>query len=187
MREIIKILFAGYFVYALINSKQLYAQQNHFIYIQADDKQTFSVRVNDKTYNSSDIGYVIIPKLPDGNYKLNISFPNNKYPDQQFNCVINKADAGYALKNYKDKGWGLFNFESLEVTMAGSDATVAAQIDTVKTQIDITKTQNDTAKSNAFGEMLSQVVNDSSLKVSQVEQSANKQQTIPANESDRQP
>ena len=168
--------------------QKVYGQQNHFIYIQADDKQIFNVQVNNKTFTSSDIGYVIIPKLNDGKYQLNISFPNNKFPDQQFNCVINKADAGYALKNYKDKGWGLFNFESLEVTMAGNDATVAeAQIDTIKTQIDTTITQNDTAKSNAFGEMLSQVVNDTSLKVTPVEQSANKQQPIPANEANKQP
>jgi len=57
--------------------KESNAQQNHFLYIQADDKQTFSVNLNGKTFNSSDIGYVIIPKLTDGKYQLNISFPDN--------------------------------------------------------------------------------------------------------------
>jgi len=183
MSKMVKILFTIYIVFILVNCKQVYGQQNHFIYIQADDKQMFNVQVSNKTFTSSDIGYVIIPKLNDGKYQLNISFPNNKFPDQQFNCVINKADAGYALKNYGDKGWGLFNFQSLEVTMAGKDTAVAEAKS--KTQVDTT-IQNDTATSNAFGEMLSQVVNDTTLKITPVEQSANKQ-PIPANEANKQP
>src|SRR6266540_5436522 len=175
MSKFIKILFASCFICALFNSNRLNAQQNHFIYIQADDKQTFSVNVNGKTYNSSEIGYVIIPKLTDGKYQLNISFPNNKFPGRQFNCVIKKADAGYALKNFGDKGWGLFNFQSLEITMAGAEAAVPeVQKDTV--------VQKDTAKTNAFGDMLSQVVNDTTLKVAPIDQSANKPTTIPPTE-----
>jgi hypothetical protein len=174
MRKFIKISFVGFIVCILLSYKQVYGQQNHFIYIQADDKQTFSVNLNNKTFTSSDIGYVIIPKLTDGKYQLNISFPNNKFPDQQFNCVVNK-DEGYALKNFGDKGWGLFNFQSLEVTMAGDNAAVTPpQIDTTKTEGDTTKTQNDTVTSNAFGEMLSQVVNDTSLKTMPVDQPVSK-------------
>src|SRR6266536_2728400 len=150
MSKFIKILFASCFICALFNSNRLNAQQNHFIYIQADDKQTFSVNVNGKTYNSSEIGYVIIPKLTEGKYQLNISFPNNKFPDQQFNCIINKADAGYALKNFGDKGWGLFNFQSLEITMAGTEATAPEVQKDTAVQKD-TEVQKDTAKTNAFG------------------------------------
>jgi len=160
----------------LLNYKQVYGQQNHFIYIQADDKQTFSVHLNNKTFASSDIGYVIIPKLTDGKYKLNISFSNSKFPDQQFYCVISK-DEGYALKNFEDKGWGLFNFQSLEVTMAADSAAVAkAQSETA--EIDTTKTQSDTPRSSAFGEMLSQVVNDTSLKIMPVDQPVNKPSAV---------
>jgi hypothetical protein len=186
MGKIVKILLAGCIICILLNCKQVSGQQHHFIYIQADEKQLFNVQVNNKTYNSSDIGYVIIPKLTDGKYQLNFSFPNNKFPDQQFSCVINKADAGYALKNYGDKGWGLFNFQSLVLTMAGNNAAVPeAKSDTINPQADTT-IPNDTAKANAFGEMLSQVVNDTSLKVTPSEQSTNKQQTIPANEASKQ-
>jgi hypothetical protein len=161
MNKILKILFVSCIVCALFNYKQLYAQQNHFIYIQADDQQLFSVNINGKTYNSSEIGYVIIPKLTDGKYALNISFPNNKFPGQQFNCVVNKTDVGYALKYFGDKGWGLFNLQSLEITMAGSGDTISeVQKDTVKAE-----EQEDTVKTNAFGNMLSEVVDDTSLKV----------------------
>src|SRR5215510_10406458 len=84
----------------------LFGQQNHFIYIQSDDKQPFSVNVNDRTYSSSDVGYLIIPKLSGNEYVLKITFPGNKYPEQTFICTLNNADAGYALKNYGEKGWG---------------------------------------------------------------------------------
>src|SRR4051812_6266407 len=164
MKKIFKILCASMIIGLLC--KQSFAQQNHFLYIQADDKQTFSVNLNGKTFNSSDIGYVIIPKLTDGKYQLNISFPDNKYPDQQFSCVINKTDAGYALKNFNEKGWGLFNFQTLKVTMAGADVP------------DIPK---DTTNPNAFGEMLSDVMSDTSLKKAGMElQQAEKQKQIEA-------
>jgi len=127
------------------------AQQNHFVYIQSEDKLPFDVNVNGATYNSSSIGYVIIPKLAKGNYQLNISFPNKKYPDQQFNCSIDKADAGFLLKNYTDKGWGLYNLQTLEITMNGAAAqTVVAE-------------QVKPADTDAFGSMLSEVADDSTL------------------------
>ena len=100
------------FFAAFFFANMLYSQQNHFIYIQADDKQTFTVNINATQYNSSDIGYVIIPKLTASQYTLRISFPGNKYPEQNFVCQLNNADAGYALKNYGEKGWGLFNFQT---------------------------------------------------------------------------
>jgi hypothetical protein len=94
------------------------------VYIQSDEKVSFDVNVNGKTYNSSSIGYVIIPKLAKEIYQLSISFGNKKYPDQHFNCAIDKADAGFLLKNYTDKGWGLFNLQSSDIIMAVSASTV---------------------------------------------------------------
>jgi hypothetical protein len=171
MRKIFKIIFASIF-FALLCIQSI-AQQNHFLYIQADDKQTFSVNVDGKTYNSSDIGYVIVPKLTDGKYQLNVSFPDNKYPDQQFSCVINKADEGFALKNYNEKGWGLFNLQTLNVTMAGTDVP------------DVPK---DTTNPNAFGEMLSDVMRDTTLKQAGIElQEAEKQKQLAAENANNAP
>jgi len=135
----------------VFTSTQTNAQQNHFVYIQTDEKISFDVSVNGKTYNSSSIGYVIIPKLAKGTYQLNVSFANKKYPDQQFNCIIDKLDAGFLLKNYTDKGWGLFNLQSFDITMATKENAVEAEQP---------KTQPD---NNAFGNMLSQVANDTTL------------------------
>ena len=129
---------------------KVYSQQNHFIYIQADDKQQFNVSLKGKTFSASSIGYVIIPKLEDGKYMLTIGFPGKKYSDQEFECVISKADAGYSLKNFGKKGWGLFNLQTLDVTMAGTP---------------IPELKKDTAKASGFGDMLADVVNDSSIKI----------------------
>ncbi|CAN5744648.1 hypothetical protein BH10BAC2_BH10BAC2_43790 [soil metagenome] len=148
MNKVFKIALLVLFLYG-ITGMRLYAQQNHFVYIQSDDKVPFDVSVNGVTYNSSSIGYVIVPKLIKGNHQLNISFQNKKYPDQQFYCSIDKLDAGFLLKKYEDKGWGLFNLQSFDITIAGVGV--------------LPVTQETVANSHAFGDMLSEVVNDSTL------------------------
>lgn len=121
------------------------AQTTHFIFIQADDKQRFSVMVNNSTYNSTEGGYVVVPKLNDGMYQLSINFLESKLPAVQFNCAVNNADGDYALKNLRDKGWVLLNMQTLEITVPGATA--------AKPQMN----------SDAFADMLSTVVNDTAL------------------------
>lgn len=117
------------------------AQQKHFIYVQSEGQQQFAVIMDGKVYSSSDYGYVIIPKLDDGEYKFTVSFPLNKFPDQAFSCTINKKDAGFFLKNGAN-GWALENMQS-QKSLASSTA----------------KANNN----NAFSDMLSDVVSDSTL------------------------
>ncbi|MEP6684837.1 MAG: DUF4476 domain-containing protein [Parafilimonas sp.] len=117
------------------------AQQKHFIYMQSEDKQPFAVVLGGKVFSSSDYGYVIIPKLADSTYKFTVSFPMNKFPDQSFTCTISKKDAGYALKNETD-GWVLENMQTQKLIANGNAAV---------------------AQKNAFGDMLSDVVSDSTL------------------------
>ncbi|MCY7290760.1 MAG: DUF4476 domain-containing protein [Ferruginibacter sp.] len=100
------------------------AQQNYFVYIQTDNKQPFYVKMNDKVMSSSASGYVVIPKLSTGSYSLNIGFPKDQWAQQNVPLVINKSDAGYLLKNFGEKGWGLYNLQTMEVTMNGATAPV---------------------------------------------------------------
>lgn len=100
------------------------AQQNYFVYIQTDNKQPFYVKMNDKVMSSSASGYVVIPKLSTGSYNLNIGFPKDQWAQQSVPLVISKSDAGYLLKNFGEKGWGLFNLQTMEVTMNGATAPV---------------------------------------------------------------
>jgi hypothetical protein len=95
------------------------AQEKHFVFIQSDNKQPFYVSINGKIYSSTASGYVIIPKQTEGEYNAIIGFAGNSFPEQSFKYVIDKKDLGFNLKNFGDKGWGLFNLQTLAVTMAG--------------------------------------------------------------------
>lgn len=117
------------------------AQQKHFIYIESEDRQPFAVVLDGKVFSSSDYCYVVVPKLTDGTYNFTVSFPMNKYPDQSFKCIINKKDVGYKLQNDAAKGWSLQNMQSQKILNGNGE----------------------TPADNAFGNMLSDVVNDSNL------------------------
>jgi hypothetical protein len=103
--------------------RQLTAQEKHFVFIQSDNQQIFYVSLNGKLYSSSAIGFVIIPKLTEGSYDVSVGFAQNAFPEQNFKLSIDKKDVGYNLKNFADKGWGLFNLQTLDVTMANGSNT----------------------------------------------------------------
>lgn len=109
----------------------LHAQQNHFIYLQTENKQPFYIKLDKKILSSSAAGYLIIPKLQDGTYTLTLGFPKNEWPEQKVTCNIDKKDAGYIVKNFGDKGWGLYNWQSMNLVMAEtkqSEPVVAAEV-----------------------------------------------------------
>jgi hypothetical protein len=134
----------------LISPTFVNAQLNHFIYLQTEGKQPFYAKLDKKILSSSVSGYLIIPKLKDGTYNITIGFPKNENAEQTFVCNVDNKDAGYLIKNFGDKGWGLFNLQTLDVVMAGmpAKATEAAKAE----------------KKDEFSTMLSDVVNDPSIK-----------------------
>ena len=103
----------------LLNSA-LQAQQYYFAYVQTDNKQPFYLKINNKLLSSSASGYVVIPKLTAGNYTVTIGFPKEQYPQQTFSLNIVASDAGFLLKDFGAKGWGLFNLETMQVAMNNS-------------------------------------------------------------------
>src|SRR3954449_11273771 len=141
----------------MVLSLAAHAQQMHFIYIQADNKQPFSVELSGKYYSSSSIGYIILPKLSDSTYNLKINFAKNSYPEQNFTVKVAGKDYGYALKNFDDKGWGLFNFQTTDVVMNNN---AASTNNTALPQDNQTAT---VTNNSAFGSMLADVVNDQSI------------------------
>lgn len=108
------IIISFFLLYSLLVS----AQEKHFIFIQTDNSQAFYVQLNGKLYSSSSSGYMIIPKLGQGKYNFIVGFPLNIYPEQSFECVVESKDIGFSLKNFGDKGWGLFNLQTYEVVKA---------------------------------------------------------------------
>ena len=152
MRHLCKLYSRSLLLYVgIMLSILAHAQQLHFIYIQADTKQPFSVKLNGKYYSSSAIGYLILPKLTDGTYTLEVNFAKNSYPEQTFTVNIAGKDYGYGLKQFDEKGWGLFNFQTTDVVM--STAATSSQ----------TSQANVTTNNSAFGNMLAEVINDKSI------------------------
>jgi Domain of unknown function (DUF4476) len=125
------------------------AQQNRFIYVQTENKQAFYIKIDKKVYSSALSGYVIIPQLKDGDYNLSVGFPRKEWPEQVISCKVDKKDAGYILKNFGEKGWGLFNIQTLQVLMPGASGSTVAT------------TEN---KKDEFSNMLANAVNDSSIR-----------------------
>lgn len=101
----------------LLLSSVSQAQQYYFVYMQTDNKQPFYIKVNDKVMSSSASGYVVIPKLTTGNYTVTVGFPKDQWPQQTMLLGITNADAGYLLKNFGEKGWGLYNLQTMAVVM----------------------------------------------------------------------
>ena len=141
------IVFFTLFLFLLPGLK---AQQNHFIYIQTENHQTFYVKLEKKTFTSSASGYLILPKLKDGSYQLSIGFQKTGVVEQNMVCTIDKTDIGFILKNFGAKGWGLFNLQTLDIIMDNT----ASNSNTVSV----------VAKTDAFSNMLSEVVNDSTIR-----------------------
>lgn len=96
------------------------AQQLHFVYLQTDSRKPFYVLLNNKNYSSSSIGYVILPKLQNGDYALRIGFPKSEQTEQEFLVQVKNNDQGFLVKDFGDKGWGLFNLQSMDIQYAGA-------------------------------------------------------------------
>ena len=134
------------------------AQINHFIYLQTENKQPFYVKFNKKIISSSASGFMIIPKLQPGNYELAIGFPKSEWGEQHFTGSVKNEDVGYLVKNFGEKGWGLFNIQSLQVVMAEQKNPNATIVKVDKT--------------DEFSNLLSNVVNDPTILKKEMEKKA---------------
>lgn len=102
----------------LVTSSLAFSQKNYFIYLQSENDQPFFVKLGDKIHSSSVSGYLILSKLRDSSYTLSIGFPQNRFPEQRFTVEIKGKDRGFLLKNFGEKGWGLFDLQTLGIQMA---------------------------------------------------------------------
>jgi len=127
-----------------------FSQKDYFIYIQTDNSQPFYLLMDGKTYSSSDHGYLILSGLQGQAYQFVIGFPKNAFPEQNFILNIYNKDAGYQLKNFTDKGWGLVNYQTSEATMNRNSERGNSMI-------------SGTRKTDNFSVLLSNVVNDTSI------------------------
>ena len=100
-----------------------FAQEKHFVYIESENRQPFYVSVNGKSYSSTSSGYIIIPKLAEGEYTATIGFAGNTVPEQIFKYTVGQKDLGFDLKSLGEKGWGLFNQQTLTLITGQTGST----------------------------------------------------------------
>ncbi len=105
----------------LIFGTKVNSQKTYFVYLQTDNQQPFYVNINGKNISSSSIGYIILSKLVDSTYLVKIGFPGTSVV-HDFEIKINGNDQGYLVKDFGEKGWGIFNLQSLAVLMSSTDA-----------------------------------------------------------------
>jgi hypothetical protein len=129
------------------------SQKVYFVYIQSENSQPFYVKLKEKIYSSSASGYIIMSKLLDTTYSFGIGFTQNSSQPQNFSVPVNRKDHGYLLKNFGDKGWGLFDLQTLEIKMSSGATAKAGEAKTP-----------DNKDVPAFTEGLSKAAGDPSLK-----------------------
>ena len=132
-----------------------FAQQDHFLYLQSEDRQPFYAKISSQVFSSSENGYLIVPKLADGVYQVDVGFPRAAFPEQHFVLQINKKDQGFQLKNIGQKGWGLYSLRNGEM-IENKDANQAVA------------EFSGTKKTDPFSAMLANIVNDSAILYSAV-------------------
>ncbi len=97
------------FFLLFVFSVGLSAQTPHFLYIQSDNSQAFYVRLNNKIFSSSQLGYLIMPKLQPGKLSLIIGFPMNKWNAMNYNIDIEDKDLSFQLKKVDSLEWELYD------------------------------------------------------------------------------
>jgi hypothetical protein len=110
-----------FFLFCIL-AENLSGQQSRFIYIQTENKQPFYLKLDKQILNSSGYGYIIIGQLTDSTYIISTGFPRAEWPEQNITIAIKGTDAGYLLKDFGEKGWGLVNLQNTQVIMAEKKA-----------------------------------------------------------------
>ncbi len=147
------LLFLCCFVIATGSVK---AQLNHYIYLQTDSHQVFYIKYNNRIYSSTTSGYIILAQLKEGPVSFQLGFPKSNLPEQKFECTIATNDKGYLIKNFNDKGWGLFDLQTSDIIYAKGNEAITP----------VVPENNNTAPSSndPFANMLSKVTQDSTVK-----------------------
>jgi hypothetical protein len=133
-----------------------FSQKVYFVYIESETAQPFFIKMNEQVYSSTNAGYLILSKLKDSTYSFAVGFPQNKWPEQSYKVEIKGKDKGFLLKNFGEKGWGLFDLQTLSVQMG-----LVAEDKSAKTEL---------KEVSAFTDILSKAANDPSLRENPVKQ-----------------
>lgn len=100
---------------AFFSFAQYNVQSKYFVYLQTEPAQPFYIKIGGQNLSANASGYLILPQLKDGDYKMVVGFPQTKAPEQTFNFKIDSKDKGYLIKDFGAEGWGLFDLQTMAV------------------------------------------------------------------------
>lgn len=140
----------GLFLLMLLFSTNVRAQAYRFIYIQAENKQPFYVKMDKKILNSSASGYIIISKLIDSTYNFTIGFPENERQEYELLLEANNTNAGLLLKKSGANVWDLYDLQTFKPV-------------SLKKLEPVAKKDTMVLIDNEFARILAEVVNDPSI------------------------
>jgi hypothetical protein len=146
--------FKRFFLVAVILSGVVSSSKaQHYFFIEADNQQAFYIKKNDSIYSSSANGFLIIPRNTEKTFTITVGFSMNKFPEVQFKLDEMDRDKGFQLKNFQEKGWGLFDRSSLLVIMQSATGVKVVENKVNKPQLE----------GGDFANMLSEVTDDKTL------------------------
>lgn len=131
------------------------AQWNYFVYVESENREPFYLRVQNKIHAAPN-GHLVLSKLPEGELKVELGFPQSTAPEQQFSIAIGKSDRGFLLRNFSDKGWVLYDLQLSQLITAAPRQTQAL----AKPE----ETNTEPVVNDPFANMLSVVTQDSTVK-----------------------
>ncbi|UYQ93430.1 hypothetical protein MKQ68_25445 [Chitinophaga horti] len=121
---------------------------NYFVYIQNEKSAPFYLKYKGKVLSSSPKGYIILPKMEQGDaVPVTVGFPKNEYPEQTFLLKVSRRDQGLLLKNTGEEGFALYDLQTFGVTRPG-EGLVAKE----KKQDDVVATEVAATNAEAFKE-----------------------------------
>ncbi|MBZ4190430.1 DUF4476 domain-containing protein [Niabella beijingensis] len=119
-----------------VSFAQYSVQSKYFVYLQTEPAQPFYIKINGQRIEANSSGYLILPQLRDGDYRLIVGFQDNKNPEMTFRFKIDSKDKGYLIKNFGAEGWSLFDLQSMDVQkpLSADEAAALAKAEAPKPQ-----------------------------------------------------
>lgn len=138
---------------------QYTANSKYFVYLQTEPAQPFYIKISGQQLSANASGYLILPQLKDGDYKMVVGFPQSKFPEQTYNFKIDSKDKGYLIKDFGAEGWGLFDLQTMAISKPVSPATEAVAINNTPKKEPVKQAEN----VSDFTKVLSKAANDPAI------------------------
>ncbi len=91
------------------------AQQTGVVHIQAENGQPFYVEWNGYRFSSSGTGYLVIPRMQEGEQVMVIGFSKGQFPEQIFRYRLGDTARGFSLKLNIDNSLSMFDMVDFSV------------------------------------------------------------------------